>query len=72
MKSRQTNGSAIAAANAGFSTATAYRIEADPPGKTPLIEAREWLANGAGDALPGCRDVSRLEARLSTFADERC
>ena len=30
MKSRQTNGPAIAAAKAGFSTATAYRIEADP------------------------------------------
>ena len=29
MKSRQTNGPAIAAAKAGFSTATAYRIEAD-------------------------------------------
>jgi hypothetical protein len=28
MKSRQTNGPAIAAAKAGFSTATAYRIEA--------------------------------------------
>jgi hypothetical protein len=30
MKSRQTHGFAIAAAKAGFSTATAYRIEADP------------------------------------------
>jgi transposase InsO family protein len=30
MKSRQTNAPAIAAAKAGFSTATAYRIEADP------------------------------------------
>src|SRR6516164_45502 len=30
MKSRQTNVPAIAAARAGFSTATAYRIEADP------------------------------------------
>jgi hypothetical protein len=30
MKSRQTNGPAIAAAKAGSSTATAYRIEADP------------------------------------------
>ena len=30
MKSRQTNGPAVAAAKAGFSTATAYRIEADP------------------------------------------
>jgi hypothetical protein len=30
MKSRQTNGPAIAAAKAGFSTASAYRIEADP------------------------------------------
>src|SRR5579864_2006899 len=30
MKSRQSNGPAIAAAKAGFSTATAYRIEADP------------------------------------------
>ena len=30
MKSRQTNGPAIAAAKAGFSSATAYRIEADP------------------------------------------
>jgi hypothetical protein len=30
MKSRQTNGPAIAAAKAGFSTATAYRLEGDP------------------------------------------
>ena len=30
MKSRQSNDPAIAAAKAGFSTATAYRIEADP------------------------------------------
>src|SRR5580658_6408392 len=30
MKSRHTNVPAIAAAKAGFSTATAYRIEADP------------------------------------------
>ena len=30
MKSRQTNTPAIAAAKAGFSRATAYRIEADP------------------------------------------
>ena len=30
MKSRQSNVPAIAAAKAGFSTATAYRIEADP------------------------------------------
>jgi hypothetical protein len=30
MKSRQTNGPSVAAAKAGFSTATAYRIEADP------------------------------------------
>ena len=30
MKSRQTNGPAIAAAKAGFSTATAYRIDTDP------------------------------------------
>jgi transposase InsO family protein len=30
MKSRQSNAPAIAAAKAGFSTATAYRIEADP------------------------------------------
>ena len=30
MKSRQTHGPSIAAAKAGFSTATAYRIESDP------------------------------------------
>ena len=30
MKSRQNHGPAIAAAKAGFSTATAYRIESDP------------------------------------------
>jgi hypothetical protein len=30
MKSRQTHAPAVAAAKAGFSTATAYRIEADP------------------------------------------
>jgi hypothetical protein len=30
MKSRQSNAPAIAAAKAGFSTASAYRIEADP------------------------------------------
>ena len=30
MKSRQNHGPAIAAAKAGFSTATGYRIESDP------------------------------------------
>jgi hypothetical protein len=43
MKSRQSNAPAIAAAKAGFSTASAYRIEADPrlpsQKKTPLLEA---------------------------------
>jgi hypothetical protein len=42
MKSRQSNVPAIAAAKAGFSTATAYRIEADPrlpPRRRSLVDA---------------------------------
>src|SRR5437660_12458963 len=40
MKSRQSNVPAIAAAKAGFSTATAYRIEADPRLPTQKKEPR--------------------------------
>ena len=40
MKSRQTNIPALAAAKAGFSTATAYRIEADPRLPSPKKKPR--------------------------------
>ena len=57
MKSRQSNVPAIAAAKAGFSTATAYRIEADP-----------WLPSqkkirvdvGVPTRFPGCWDPDPL------------
>jgi hypothetical protein len=39
-KSRQNNAPAIAAAKAGFSTASAYRIEADP--RLPFTEGATW------------------------------
>jgi hypothetical protein len=48
MKSRQTNVPALAAAKSGFSTATAYRIEADPrlpsQKKRPRARPRDPLA----------------------------
>ena len=42
MKFRQTNDPAVAGAKAGFSTATAYRIEADPqlPSQTRKLRGR--------------------------------
>jgi hypothetical protein len=50
MKSRQTNAPAIAAAKAGFSTATAYRIEADP---RPPSQKKTPRARRRPDPLPG-------------------
>ena len=41
MKSRQTHAPAVAAAKAGFSTATAYRIEADPQLPSQKTKPRE-------------------------------
>ena len=50
MKSRQTNVPDIAAAKAGFSTATAYRIEADP-----RLPAQKKKPRGAPSSRPDCR-----------------
>ena len=73
MKSRQTNAPAIAAAKAGFSTATAYRIEADPrlPShkKAPRGRRRPDPLAGIWDgeivpmlqAAPGIRPVAIFE-----------
>src|SRR3974390_3612963 len=73
MKSRQTNGPAIAAAKAGFSTATAYRIEPDPrlpsKKKKPRGRRRPDPLAGVWDseivpmlkAAPGIRAVAIFE-----------
>jgi hypothetical protein len=50
MKSRQTNARAIAAAKAGFSAATAYRIEADP---RPQSEKKRPRGRRRPDPLAG-------------------
>src|SRR5438132_11608755 len=73
MKSRQSNVPAIAAAKAGFSTATAYRIEADPrlpsQKKEPRGRRRPDPLVGVWDseivpmleAAPGLRTVAIFE-----------
>jgi hypothetical protein len=73
MKSRQTEAPAIAAAKAGFSTATAYRIEADPrlpsKKKKPRGRRRPDLLAGVWEseivpmleAAPGIRAVAIFE-----------
>jgi hypothetical protein len=73
MKSRQNNAPAIAAAKAGFSTASAYRIEADPrlpsQKKTPRGRRRPDPLAGVWDsdivpmleAAPGIRAVAIFE-----------
>ena len=73
MKSRQSNVPAIAAAKAGFSTATAYRIEADPrlpsQKKEPRGRRRPDPLAGVWDnaivpmleAAPGIRAVAIFE-----------
>jgi hypothetical protein len=73
MKSRQTNVPALAAAKAGFSTATAYRIEADPrlpsQKKRPRERRRPDPLAGVWDseivpmleAAPGIRAVAIFE-----------
>jgi hypothetical protein len=73
MKSRQSNVPAIAAAKAGFSTATAYRIETDPrlpsQKKTPRGRRRPDPLAGVWDseivpmlaAAPGIRAVAIFE-----------
>ena len=58
MKSRQTNAPAIAAAKAGFSTATAYRIEADP--RLPAQTVARCLGDGAGDGAGGDLSSSQI------------
>ena len=47
MKSRQTQPPAVAAAKAGFSTATAYRIEADPRLPSQRKKPRESAVTAA-------------------------
>jgi len=73
MKSRQTEAPAIAAAKAGFSTATAYRIEADPrlPSQRRMRRERRRPDPLAGvweseivpmlEAAPGIRAVAIYE-----------
>jgi hypothetical protein len=73
MKSRQSNAPAIAAAKAGFSTASGYRIEADPrlpsQKKTPRGRRRPDPLTGVWDseivpmleAAPGIRAVAIFE-----------
>jgi hypothetical protein len=73
MKSRQTNGPAIAAAKAGFSPATAYRLEADPrlPSQKQKQRGRRRPDPLAGvwegeivpmlEAAPGVRAVAIFE-----------
>ena len=73
MKARQTNVPALAAAKAGFSTATAYRIEADPrlpsQKEKPRGRRRPDLLAGVWDseivpmleAAPGIRAVAIFE-----------
>src|SRR5436853_6850790 len=73
MKSRQSNAPAIAAAKAGFSTASAYRIEADPwlpsQKKKPRGRRRSGPVAGVWDseivpmleAAPGLRAVAIFE-----------
>ena len=73
MKSRQTNGPAIAAAKAGCSSATAYRIEADPrlPSQKQKPRGRRRPDPLAGvwegeivpmlEAAPGVRAVAIFE-----------
>src|SRR5256885_906543 len=73
MKSRQSNVPAIAAAKAGFSTATAYRIEADrwlssqkkkPRGRRrpdPLAEVWDSEIVPMLEAAPGLRAVAIFE-----------
>src|SRR4051794_29333142 len=73
MKSRQSHGPAIAAAKAGFSTASAYRIEADPrlpsQRKTPRGRRRPDPLAGVWEeeivpmleAAPGIRPIAVFE-----------
>ena len=73
MKSRQTHGPSIAAAKAGFSTATAYRIESDPrlPSQKRKPRGRRRPDPLAGvwdseivpmmEAAPGVRSVAIFE-----------
>ena len=73
MKSRQNHGPAIAAAKAGFSTATGYRIESDPrlpsQKKKPRGRCRPDPLAGVWDseivpmlkAAPGVRPVAIFE-----------
>ena len=74
MRSRQSHGPTIAAAKAGFSTATAYRIEADPrlPSQKKKRRGRRRPDPPAGvwdseimpmlEAAPGIRAVAVFEA----------
>ena len=72
MKSRQSNSPAVAAAKAGFSTATAYRIEADP--RLPS-QKKEPRGRRRPDPLAGVWDseiVPMLEAAPGIRAVATC
>jgi transposase InsO family protein len=81
MKSRQNHGPAIAAAKAGFSTATGYRIEADPrlPSQKqkprsrrrpdPLAEVWDGEIVPMLQAAPGIRPVAIFEEMCRRHAE---
>jgi hypothetical protein len=83
MKSRQSNVPAIAAAKAGFSTATAYRIETDPrlpsQKKTPRGRRRPDPLAGVWDseivpmlaAAPGIRAVASRRSAVAIPGSRR-
>jgi hypothetical protein len=83
MKSRQTNGPAIAAAKAGFSTASAYRIEADPrlplQKKAPRSRRRPdplatvWESEIVPmlEAAPGLRAIAVFEEMCGAIRSSR-
>ena len=83
MKSRQTQPPAVAAAKAGFSTATAYRIEADPrlpsQRKKPRERRRPDPLAGVWEseivpmlgAAPGIRAVAIFEELCRRHPDDR-
>jgi hypothetical protein len=60
MKSRQTHAPAVAAAKAGFSTATAYRIEIDP-----RLPSQKTTPRGRRRPDAALRHMSSALARLA-------
>jgi hypothetical protein len=69
MKSRQSNVPAIAAAKAGFSTATAYRIEAQQSAKARHLHAAAQFRGGFGSTTFGWRSVHAASSSAPAAAD---